>query len=94
MWDTNTLKKKKKKKKKKKIIIIIIVDIPIIRFDDTISSCYTEQSNGDIYLLVSPIENLPENYEIIDYLWKQKEGNELKCTDRFIFIYIYIYIYI
>ena len=45
-------------------------------------------------ILVSPIENLPENYEIIDYIWKQKEGDELKCIGRFIYIFIYIYIYL
>ena len=54
----------------------------MIRFDDVASSCYTEQSNGDIYLLVSPVEGLPEGYEVIDYVWEQTSGGSVNCVER------------
>ena len=58
-------------------------DIPVIQFDDGISSCYTEQSNGDIYLVVAPIQGLPDEYEVVDYVWDQTIGRELQCSDRY-----------
>ena len=56
--------------------------VPIIRFSEDISSCSTEEGDGDAYLLVSPIEGLPDGYGVVDYFWEQTSGGEVVCVER------------
>ena len=53
-----------------------------MRFDDVVSSCSREEADGEVYLVVEPVEGLPEGYEVLDYVWVQREGNEVQCEDR------------
>ena len=65
--------------------------IPIIRFDDVTSSCVSEESDGEIYLAVQPVEGLPDGYEVVDYLWEQTEGGEVECVERLVFLFLFFF---
>ena len=52
------------------IIIIIITEVPVIRFDDVSSSCSTEGGDGEIYLILGPVEGLGEGDQVIYIIYK------------------------
>ena len=56
----------------------------MVRFDDIVSSCVREESDGEPYLVVAPVEGIPEGYRVMDYVWEQTRGNKLTCSERLV----------
>ena len=71
------------------LFLFVLSEVPVIRFDDISSSCSTQEDNGEVYLVLGPVEGLGDGDEVLDYVWKQVRGEEVRCSERFFFFFNY-----